>query len=111
MKKLFLGAVFSALLLTGANAQTKPKGIFLHDPEIMKELNLNAEQQAKILEIRKITDPQIRAARANTSSSPEEMKQELAKIYKDRTKMQNEVLTPEQIEKLKQMRAEAKKEN
>ena len=109
MKKLFLSAVFSALLLTGANAQTKPKGIFLHDPEVMKELGLDEGQQAKILEIRKVTDPQIRAARSNTSFSAEELKQELVKIYRERTKMQNEVLKPEQIEKLKQMRAEAKK--
>lgn len=111
MKKLFFTAMLAIMFLFTANAQTKPKGVFLHDPKVMTELKLDAEQRARILEIRKITDPQIKAARGNTSFSPAELKKELTKIYSNRTKLQNEVLTAEQIEQLKQMRAEAKKVN
>lgn len=111
MKKTLLIAAFSILLSFGINAQTKPKGIFLHHKEVMDELNMNAEQRTKILEIKKITDPEIKAVRQNSSLSEAEIKKELVKVYSNRTKMQNEVLTAEQIKKLKQMRADAKKEN
>ncbi len=109
MKKSILITVLAILFTLTINAQTKTKQIFLHDKAVMEELNLTAEQQAKILEIKKLTDPQISAARSNTSYTPEELKKELTKVYSGRTKMQYEVLTAEQIEKLKQMRADAKK--
>ncbi|MFD1632129.1 hypothetical protein [Pseudopedobacter beijingensis] len=111
MKKVFLTIVLSVFLLSGINAQKKSTAIFLHHESVMNTLNLDADQRAKIMDIKKITDPKLREIKANTSLSPEEATKKMREVWAERTKLQNEVLSADQLKKLKQMRAEAKQAN
>ncbi|NGM63302.1 hypothetical protein G5B30_15440 [Sphingobacterium sp. SGG-5] len=109
MKKSLLIAAISMFLSFGLNAQTKPKGIFLHHKAVMDELNMTPEQRTKIVEIRKATD--VKSIVDDTTLSESEKKKAKIEMYRKRTQEQNAVLTPEQLAKLKKMKAEAKKGN
>ncbi|ERJ58945.1 hypothetical protein [Sphingobacterium paucimobilis] len=109
MKKALITTAFTLLLSLSLFAQTKPKGIFLHHTKVMDALNMTPEQRTKIIEIRKATD--VKVITEDASLSEAEKKKAMTAMYRKRTKEQHEVLTEEQLKKLKQMQADAKKEN
>jgi protein CpxP len=121
MKRIFLPAVL-ALTLSGGFAMAQsadptpaaaPSGQKWHhhasDPHreavrISKRLNLSADQTAKLEPILADRDQKMAALKGNTTLSPQEKKQQMRTIHQDMKQQFDAVLTPEQIEQMKQMR-------
>jgi periplasmic protein CpxP/Spy len=78
--------------------------------ELAQKLNLTDEQKSQFQKIRQNSLQQAKAIRSDSSLSDEQKKQKMADLRKDSHQQMFAVLTPEQKEKLKQMREEHKKE-
>lgn len=74
---------------------------------MMKDLNLTAEQQAKIKTIQDAQKAKVQPIRENASLTPEQKKEQMRPIVKDTMKQILEILTPEQKAKLQELRKES----
>lgn len=105
MKTKILFVVVSFFLAVGlTNAQTK--SFSYYSQETLDAIEASVEQQEKIRTIRKNTNDQIRATKRDSNLTEEEKKEKFKEIYREGGKLYNEVLTSEQIEKLKRLHKE-----
>ena len=73
-----------------------------------KDLNLSADQKAKIKSIREQTKQQMQAVKADNSLTAEQKKAKMKEIRENSFSQINSQLTPEQQQKFAQMRAQHK---
>jgi Spy/CpxP family protein refolding chaperone len=76
---------------------------------LAKQLNLTAEQAAKVEPILADRDQKIAALRADTSIAPVVAKQQMRLIQKSTREQMSAILTTEQIEQFKAMHAHSRK--
>ena len=69
------------------------------------ELNLTADQQAKMQTSRKAVGEQMKAIRANTALSDEQKREQMKELHKKQQENMKSILTKEQLEKLKDKRS------
>jgi protein CpxP len=81
-----------------------------HMAMLAEKLNLTDAQKAQFQQISRDMWQQGRAIRQNSSLTDDQKKQKMHELRKESHKQMFSVLTPEQKEKLKQMREEHKKE-
>ena len=81
-----------------------------HMAMLAEKLDLTDAQKAQFQQISRDMWQQGRAIRQNTSLTDDQKKQKIQDLRKESHKQMFSVLTPEQKEKLKQMREEHKKE-
>lgn len=74
-----------------------------------QQLNLTDEQKAKIQEIMKSRHTQLQALREDKTLTKEQIREKSKAIMESTQKQMDEVLTPEQREKMQQIRAEWEK--
>ena len=77
-----------------------------HNP--FEKLNLSEEQQAQVKPIMQKAESEVKAVRENAALTPEQKKPQLQAIRENVDKQLQTILTPEQFQKLQQMRAERK---
>ena len=106
MKRSILLAALLFMLSFTVSAQSK--AVFLHKQETMDALGLNTEQQAKITALTKKSFADIGKIKRNTELSDAEKKSQVSKIYKKRQQDYEAALTPEQLKKYNELKAEAK---
>ena len=114
MKKvtLTLFAIFFLAGITSVSAQNAPvKEFFGFNKKYMDEMGVSAESQAKIEEIKKASDKEITAMRQDLSLSEDEKKQKLTTLSIKRQQTIYTVLTPDQINKVKEIQARIKARN
>ncbi|MDB5196379.1 MAG: hypothetical protein JWP88_750 [Flaviaesturariibacter sp.] len=95
----------------GRRAGDKAKGDFIRKGgagrgDMMKELNLTADQQQKVKSIQADFRTQLETVRKNESLSQEQKKAKFQELMKAQQEQMKTVLTKEQIEKMKSLRKE-----
>ncbi|TZF80989.1 hypothetical protein FW774_19780 [Pedobacter sp. BS3] len=110
MKRLFLTAIIALFLGVASHAQEK-KATFSWNKETMEQLGLSADQQQKITEIRKKASADRKALTADTTLSDEDKKAKAKQMSKETNDAISAVLTPEQNEKVKEMKKAIKEQN
>lgn len=108
MKKSILLAGLLFMLSFTVSAQEKKNTVFLHKTETMEAIGLNAEQQTKITELTKQSFTDIAKIRKDTKASDSEKKSKISKVYRQRQKDYEAVLTPEQLKKYNELKQAAK---
>ena len=76
--------------------------------KFLKELNLTDEQQAKVAPILEKAKADAKAIKADESLSKKQRHQQLEALHETTNQQLQAVLTPEQFQKLQQIRAEHK---
>lgn len=76
---------------------------------IAKQLNLTADQTAKLEPILADRDQKITAVRANTSLAPKDARKQIRAIVENTRTQLSTVLTPDQLQQLKSMHARGHK--
>jgi len=71
---------------------------------LYSQLNLTEEQKAKIQEIQKSRRDQLSALKEDTTLTPEQKREKMRTIMESCQKQMDEILTPEQKQKLDQLR-------
>jgi Spy/CpxP family protein refolding chaperone len=90
-----------------ADARGKDRGARME--KIQKELNLTADQQQKVRQIRQDFKGRIDAVRNDASLSQEQKKEKMKEIMKAQGEQMKTVLTPEQQQKMKELRKGGRK--
>jgi Spy/CpxP family protein refolding chaperone len=125
MKRIILSTAL-AVALTGAVAiaqqqtppaspQDTPAGAPMHhghhqpDPQrqaarLAKQLNLSADQTAKLTPILADTDQKFQALRQNSSLTPDQRHEQMRSIHQNTEQQLATVLTPDQLQQFKTMR-------
>jgi protein CpxP len=113
---LALGLALAGTSLAQAQDSTSPapphQGPHAPNPQqqlarLTKQLQLSADQQAKIGPILQSRDQQIQALRADTSLSPPDRRAKMMSIVQDSTKQVDALLTDAQRDQWKAMREKA----
>ena len=94
----------------------KPQHLHMMNPQRMlqrlsEQVNLTDDQKAKILPLLQAQADQLKALHDDTSLSDDEKHEKMRAIMQSTRKQMGELLTPEQKEKLKEMRAAHDKNN
>ena len=124
MKKILIAAtMFMAFALTGAHAQTTaPATTTEQQPastdskttlkynrqEIIDQLNLTADQKKQLVPLEKEEKAKRDKINNDTSLTPEEKKAQLKSLKKEGISKMSKILTPEQLTKLKELKAKNK---
>ena len=108
MKKLITGTLALALTIGAARAQTTPtqdKGRHVqkeHRMQAMKELNLTADQKAKMKALREEQKKEMEALK-NDKNATKEQREQLHRKYEEQMQA---ILTPDQRQQLEKMKEE-----
>jgi protein CpxP len=94
----------------------KPQHLHMMNPQRMlqrlsEQVNLTNDQKAKILPLLQAQADQLKALHDDTSLSDDEKHEKMRTIMQSTRKQIGDLLTPEQKEKLKEMRAAHDKDN
>lgn len=114
MQKRIPTLLLSGLMLAGMSwAQTTQAPATTrkaeHGPaQLFQQLDLTADQRAKVQSILQSERSQVQAVRSNTSLTEEQKKQQIHELRKSDHQQLLSVLTPEQQAKLKQLHSEHK---
>jgi len=76
--------------------------------KLLQELNLTAEQQAKVAPILEKARADVKAIRSNESLSKKQKHEQLQAVRQNTDQQLQAVLTPDQFQKFQQIRAEHK---
>lgn len=85
-------------------AEEMPQASRKDKREMMKELNLSRTQMKQLKEMRKSSKAQKEAIDGNTQLSDDERKKQMKMHRVEQLKKMQQILTPDQIQKLKEMR-------
>jgi Spy/CpxP family protein refolding chaperone len=101
---------------TSPDTGEKPQRPHMMNPQRMlqrlsEQVNLTDDQKAKILPLLQAQADQLKALHDDTSLSDDEKHEKMRAIMQSTRKQMGELLTPEQKEKLKEMRAAHDKDN
>ena len=77
-----------------------------HLDHLAKELGLTDQQKEQIKALFKAQHPALKAIRENKSLTPEQRKAQMKPIFKGIRQQMKSILTPEQLAKWKELRAE-----
>ena len=110
---LLCGAVVASLtcnLVAQTNPPAAPAGNGgKHEGhKLLQTLNLTAEQKAKVAPILEKARADVKAIRSDASLSKQQKHQQLQAVRQNTSQQLQAVLTPEQFQKLQQIRAERK---
>lgn len=114
MQKRILIFVLSALMLTGvswaqsAQAPATARKFQRGPARMFQQLDLTAEQHAKVQSILQSERSQMQALRSNASLTDEQRKQQVRELRQNDHQQLLAVLTPEQQARLKQLHSERK---
>ena len=109
-KKILISLVAGALLAVGlCFAQAGPDGRRggFGMARMAKQLNLTDQQKTQIKSMREATHQQLQALRNDTSLTPEQKRERARQLMEQSQAQFQSVLTPEQQQQLKDMRAQA----
>lgn len=104
-KQLFVLAMCTIGLFTFNASQAQQTGSGQKHPNV---LNLTADQQAKVKELRKSEKDQAKTIKANTALSADDKKKQLKDLHTNFSKQERDLLTPEQQAKQDSLRASHK---
>lgn len=110
MKKSLLLAGLLFTLTFAVNAQQKKNVVVIHRVSTMNELGLNEEQQAKITALTQQSSADIKKIKENKKNSESANRKAISKVYVQRQKDYETVLTPEQLKKYNELKEAAKKQ-
>ena len=114
MKKhthLVISALFVAIFALLAPASFAQKGDAMSKAQaIAQELNLTPQQKEKILPILAAEVPKVRAIKNDNSLSTTQKIQEVRALHQQTDPQMKAILSPEQYQKLKQIRAQQVRE-
>jgi Spy/CpxP family protein refolding chaperone len=112
MKRILTGALALVLFAGAAQAQTKDTASFHHHRQghgmMTKELNLSADQQAKLKSIHENQKKDMEALKSNQSLTADQLKQQRETLHKKYREQMQSVFTPAQKDQLKKLQAERK---
>lgn len=108
MKKLFIVGLLFTFMFTIVNAQTK-KQVFLNAQTTMDAIGLNKEQQTQITKLTNQSFADINKLQKDTTLTKFDRNSKIYEVYRNREAAYNKVLTAEQQEKFKALKAEAAK--
>ena len=105
MKKVFkLLSIVIILFSFTINADAQTKHNKKERKEMMKALNLTKEQKVQLKSFHKSTKQENEAIKNNSALSKEQKKEKTEQLHKERHEKLESILTPEQKERMKQMR-------
>ena len=113
MNKIFTLAVFAVclILITTASTVPAPKGRKIGKAEaVAKQLKLTPQQEAKVLPILKQEGPKIEQIKNNSSLSGMQKMKQLRAIHSQTAPQMQQILSPEQYQKLQAIREQRIKE-
>lgn len=113
MKRIITSALAIVLLAGAAQAQTTApaaKGDRKEHRQEMAQLNLSADQKAKMKTIRESEKKELDAIRSNQSLTEEQRRTQGRQVHEKYRGQMNAVLTPDQQQKMAQFRQEWKDE-
>ncbi len=97
--------------LTRAGKPMQGRDFKKDGPELGKELNLTADQQAKMKEIRKEYKSKIESVRNDNALTQDQKKTKVIELMKQQQEQVKMILTQEQIEKMQSLRKERPAKN
>ena len=110
---IYLVPSIAAAQDNGGNAQQAPpseqeRGHGRFDPArrtemLTRQLNLNSDQQSKVLDILKSAQSQMQSIRSDSSLSPQQRRAKMMDVRKATNDQVREVLTPDQQKKFDEM--------
>lgn len=89
-----------------SNPSAKHHHAITRKSDMMQQLNLTAEQQAKLKAMREADRAKVEAIQQNEALSSEEKMQQVRSIRQSQRQALEDLLTPEQKSKMKAMRAD-----
>lgn len=119
MKKLLVMLIATCLFAVNGNAQVKRNvdpaqkmqrdSMHRKSSEMMKDLNLTADQKAQMKEMRQSNKQQREAIKNDASLSQDQKTAKMKELHKSQMDKMNSILTPDQQSKMKTYRMNHKK--
>lgn len=108
MKKIFTGVLAFVLFAGAAQAQDSSRHNHKGPNPMATQLNLTADQQARLKSLREQQRTELQAIRSNTSLSAEQQKAQAGELRKKYRAQTEAIFTPDQKAQMEKMRSEWK---